>query len=101
MTACKGCRSPIRFVTNTETGKRIPVDPVPDEGGSILAEPLRLTTGETTKELRGHPQRKGEETPPGWALFMPHYATCRARITKRSRNLRPRTLFDDMETETR
>lgn len=104
MSACKRCSDPIRFVTNTETGKRIPVDPVPDESGNVLAkaQQIRATTGEVTgTELVGHPRRKGEETPPGWALYMPHYATCRARIQRGRGTPRPQTLFDRIETEER
>lgn len=101
MSACRKCSSPIRFVTNTDTGRRIPVDPVPDEGGSVIARPIRFTTGEPSKELEGHPRRRGEETPAGYALFMPHYATCRARITRGRGSPRPQTLFDRIETEER
>lgn len=96
MSACKKCRAPIRFVLNTETGHRIPVDAVPDEGGNVIA---RNEGG----ELVGHVKTKGEtlpESPSGWGLWMPHFATCQARM-KRGRSPRPRTLFDDMETETR
>lgn len=104
MSACRKCSSPIRFVHNTESGKRIPVDPVPDESGNVLAQvkAIRSTTGAITgTELIGHPRHKGEETPTGWALFMPHYATCRARITRGRGSPRPQTLFDRIETEER
>lgn len=100
MSACKKCRNPIRFVLNTDTGRRIPVDAVPDEDGNVLAR--RGKDG----ELVGHVMTKGEQTPdviPGqtsWSRWMPHFATCQAR-ERRGRSPRPRTLFDDMETETR
>lgn len=106
MTACRKCRNPIRFVQNTESGRRIPVDAVPDDDGNVLAysHAIRTTKGEVVSvELIGHPRKKGEPVPAGWALFMPHYATCRARLRRgRGRGTpQPQITFDTQETETR
>ncbi|WP_293784159.1 hypothetical protein [uncultured Aeromicrobium sp.] len=71
MAACKKCRNPILFVTNQDTGRRIPVDAVPDEDGNVAA------TTNVLSELVGRVLRKDEQPPHGWQVYMPHHATCR------------------------
>jgi len=70
MAACREkCGRSIVFVRMTETGKNLPVDPVPDEGGNVYAHPVH-------GRLFGHVRTAGEPLPDGWQIYMPHVRTC-------------------------
>ncbi len=91
MAACKKCRNPIKFVTNIETGRRIPVDAVPDEDGNVAA------TMSDLRELVGRVLHKNEKPPDEWVVYMPHHATCRFSDRRGRKNTRPEpppTLFE-------
>ena len=69
MSQCRNCHQRIVFVLNTKTGHRMPVDPFPDEDGSVFA----MKRG---GELVGWVQKKGLTRPAGWLTYMSHFATC-------------------------
>lgn len=74
MSACREkCGRSIIFVTMTATGKRMAVDPVPDEGGNVYARIVRVRG---RKLLEGHVRAAGEPLPAGWQTYMPHVRTC-------------------------
>lgn len=76
------------------TGRMVPVDAAPDEDGRVTAHNIGGV-------LYGHVLTKGEQPPDNWSTFMAHFANCEARTRRRRGSPRPRTIFDDMETETR
>lgn len=97
MAKCKqlACGMPIAFVHLETTGRHMPVDPVPDEDGTVSA---RLVEG----QLTGRVLTRGEDDPQGWLRYMPHPATCAARSRGRKGKRRPTpppTLFDTTTTE--
>lgn len=91
---CRNCGVPLRFVQMTTTNRVMPVDPTPDEDGNVIA---RVVGG----RLAGHVLTKDEEVPAGWARYMPHFSTCRFSPRRRRGTPQPRTLFDELPTETR
>lgn len=96
MSKCRDCSVGIKFVRMPK-GKLMPIDPVPDEDGNVVA---RLVGG----SLAGHVLTKGEEVPDGWTRFMPHAATCAVRNRSRRGAPSPRqapSLFDDPQTTER
>ena len=70
MSACRTCSFPIRFV-KMRTGSSMPVDPVPDNLGNVVA--LRDQIGRLTD---GHIVPPDQPTPDGYTRLMPHYGTC-------------------------
>lgn len=92
---CRDCGASLRFVRMENTGKLVPVDPTPDDGGNVYAHPA----GDA---LHGHVKTKGEQLPPAWAVYMPHHATCRDSRRRAGRSARaPMTLLDRLPTEER
>jgi hypothetical protein len=92
MSKCRDCSVAIKFVRIAPKGRMMPIDPVPDEDGNVVA---RLVGG----SLAGHVLTKGEEVPEGWQRYMPHAATCAVRNRGRRGVPSPRqapTLFDDV-----
>lgn len=79
---CRSCHAAITWTTNTKSGKRMPIDPVPVANGNIV-----LTTGNdgpratvlTKAELEKRHQLPGG---PG-DLYVSHHATCPQRDTWR------------------
>lgn len=72
LAACRDCGKPIRW-TVTVAGKRLAVNPIPDEDGNTAV--YRDGTG------RWLSRRPSDELPiTGWErLHMPHVATCTAQ----------------------
>ena len=69
LSECRECHDPIRFVA-LDTGKALPVNPLPDQGGNVAA---RLAGG----RLHGFVISKTKQPGPGDDLrFRPHHATC-------------------------
>lgn len=66
---CKGCNQPIRWATNVETGKPIPLDPAPKIGGNVV-----LLEGDEARVLtRSEARRRAERSQ---ALYVSHFSTC-------------------------
>jgi hypothetical protein len=70
MSHCRECGRSIAWVTLI-TGRAMPVEPVPDARGNVVARWVhgRLVDGMVR-------QRASTPVPPGWELYMPHRATC-------------------------
>ena len=72
---CRECGLEIMYL-HTRHGKRMPVDPYPDENGNIAARPY------PGAYVDAH--MVSDRTPPaGYRLFMPHRATCQAVRSRR------------------
>lgn len=69
---CSRCSAPLKFV-KMRTGKAMPVDPIPDDLGNVLARPD--TVG---RLVDGHvkPTDPPCEVPAGYRRYMPHWSTC-------------------------
>lgn len=75
---CRDCGDPIRFV-ELDTGKALPVNPLPDPGGNVAAQ---LAGG----RLYGFViSRDKQPRPTDQYRFRPHHATCTAVERKPSR----------------
>lgn len=73
MSDCRSCGAPIRWAV-TATGKRIPLDPEPVDGGNVLLhEPI--DGGESIATVVGKapaPSLFGDDAP----RYVSHFATC-------------------------
>lgn len=76
-TRCRRCPASIVFVA-MDSGKLMPVDPLPDELGNVVC-----TRDELGRYLHGQVIPAGLPVPDGYVRFMPHFATC-ARPEDRS-----------------
>lgn len=65
---CQECCNPILFVL-LNTGKRIPVDPIPNPRGNVAA--MRIGNN-----LHGHVIANNTTPNDRFTLHMPHHATC-------------------------
>ncbi|GAA0189681.1 hypothetical protein GCM10008944_01370 [Cytobacillus oceanisediminis] len=90
MSRARCCRRPVKYVL-LPTGKRMPVDPVPDEDGNVAA---RLVG----RQLTGHVLRRGEDVPDGWQRFMPHQALCEIASHLRKGKRAPASLLGSIDT---
>lgn len=79
MPKCRECGAPIKFVKAITTGRLIPVDAVPDEGGNVIAR-----RGPDSK-LVGRALTKDERVAEGVLVFMPHHATCEVQARRKAR----------------
>ena len=68
---CRDCGLDVLWI-HTRDGKRMPVDPFPDESGNIAARPYGV------QYVDAHVIRDGK-SPAGYRVFMPHFATCLTR----------------------
>jgi hypothetical protein len=82
MSTCRDCYATIAFV-RLDTGKPIPVDPVPyPDKGNVAAR--RLPDG----DLVGHVISAAKPLQPGQERYLPHRATChpdKPRVTHADR----------------
>ena len=76
MADCRACAAPIRFV-QLDTGKALPVDPLPNPRGNVCA---RKVGG----RLHGYVTSKAHGPDPMFVRFMPHHATCEERTVKQA-----------------
>lgn len=67
---CHDCGTSIHFV-RMRGGNAMPVDPVPDERGNVIA--LKVGTG---KYIDGYVSNPPGEIPTGCVRLMPHFASC-------------------------
>lgn len=73
---CRDCQDPIRFVRMRETGRALPVDPMPRDDGTVFA---RLTAGQLVGAVTSRDHRPGPLDP---YRFRPHHASCAARAAQ-------------------
>ncbi|MGC4106069.1 MAG: hypothetical protein QM753_06900 [Thermomicrobiales bacterium] len=77
---CRECGATLRFITMADSGKRMPVNPVPDPRGRIAAR----FTGH--RWAGGYVLKAGEAPRPGFKVFRTHYADCRPAAAKKTRS---------------
>ncbi len=77
--SCARCGATLKFVVMAETGKRLPVNAIPDPHGLIAAR----WTGE--RWAGGHTLAQGAEARPGFKRFRSHFADCRPDEVKKTR----------------
>lgn len=70
--SCEHCRARIVFVTMTDTGKKVPVDPIPVDDGNICAR----TNG---NQLEGYAISKTRPAERIYTRYAAHFATCASR----------------------
>jgi hypothetical protein len=75
---CRYCGRPIGVVLTAVNGRRMPIDPTPNELGNVIVS--RNDTGQLLATVVG---KNTDEIPIG-TRFMPHFATCE-RYPKRKR----------------
>ena len=78
--SCSRCGATLRFVAMAATGKSMPVNAVPDPTGNVAAR----WTGE--RWAGGYVLKPGEQARPGFKVFRPHFADCRASEPKKTRS---------------
>jgi hypothetical protein len=71
---CRTCAEPIRFV-RLDTGKAMPVNPLPDPRGNVTASVIM-------GRLAGFVISEEHQPRPGAMRFVPHFATCEERKKK-------------------
>lgn len=69
MSACRYCEATIRFV-QLDTGKAIPVNPIPDRLGNVAARPQGIA-------LVGYVISQAKPLQAGHQTYRPHKADCR------------------------
>ena len=72
---CKRCHAVLRFV-EMATGSRMPVNPITDPAGNVVARPVRFGVGQVVY-VDGRVLRAGETAPAGWTTFRSHFADCK------------------------
>ena len=88
-TSCDDCQARIVYVTMTATGKRVPVDPIPDDAGTVCARLVgNVLMGYVVSQSRPH------ERP--YTRYTTHHATCadRPRPAPKPKPEPAPTLFD-------
>lgn len=65
MNRCRHCREAVIWI-NLPSGKRMPVDPVPDPDGNVVVDARRSSNHRTGRVDKDAPGPK----------HMPHFATC-------------------------
>lgn len=84
-----GCGARIVFVEMTDTGRKVPVDPIPVDEGNVCA---RLVGN----QLQGYVISKDRPPERPYTRYMTHHATCpdRPRSAPKPKPEPPPTLFD-------
>ena len=67
---CRSCREQIMFGVSDRTGKRIPLNPRPVEGGNVWIVGWQGPTPVVEMASREH------RPPPDAELYISHFATC-------------------------
>lgn len=95
MSVCRVCAVTIRFVRMRETGRLVPVEPIPDPQGTVAARLVKPARYGFTPSLVGHVVSKDHPLEPGQSLFMAHYGECeRNAIPTSPTPAPPSSLFD-------
>lgn len=74
LSECRDCGDPIRFVLIETTGRPMPVNPMPNQAGNVAAH---LSGGRLLGFVVSRDRQPGPLDP---FRFMPHAATCDARV---------------------
>jgi DNA-directed RNA polymerase subunit RPC12/RpoP len=87
--SCEHCRARIVFVTMTTTGKRVPVDPIPDDKGTVCGRLIGT-------KLQGYVISKDHPYERPYTRYAAHFATCsdRPRPAPKPPTEDPLLLFD-------
>lgn len=85
MSVCRDCHATIKFVS-LDTGKVMPIDPIPHPRGNVAATGGRALTGYVLSKDK--PLRDGYRT------YMPHRAACDTGEPRKTAGERTPTLFD-------
>jgi hypothetical protein len=88
-TSCDDCQARIVYVVMVATSKRIPVDPIPNDAGTVCA---RLVG----KQLQGYVISKDHPAERIYTRYVAHYGTCadRPRSAPKQKPAPAPTLFD-------
>jgi hypothetical protein len=87
VTICHDCHATIRFV-RLDTGRPIPIDPIPHERGNVAAREAGTT-------LVGYVISASKPLRPEYWTYLPHRATCRPGKPRVHAEDRTPTLFDN------
>lgn len=71
---CRDCHTDVLWVTLSDSGKRMPVDPYPDDRGNVAIRKSPVP-GEWTAYVVSHDRPPA----PGWKVVRSHMATCPKR----------------------
>jgi hypothetical protein len=79
---CRSCGAPLRWAEHFETGKRMPLDPLPAEDGNV-----RIVDWSDKPGLSLPIIAVGASSPPGITpyRYMSHFATCPDAVDWRKR----------------
>lgn len=66
---CDACGQRIAFVTMSDTGKRLPVDPYPVADGNVCARQIGA-------KLHGYVVAENRPAQPSWRRYAAHFGTC-------------------------
>lgn len=88
-TSCDDCQARIVYVRMDATGKRVPVDPMPDDNGTVCA---RLVGN----QLQGYVESKDHPHERPYTRYVAHFGTCdsRPRPAPKPPAEEPLVLFD-------
>ena len=87
---CRTCSQTIKFV-RLDTGKAIPVEPLPHPGGNVAAKKVGGT-------LVGYVLALDKPLQPGHDQYQPHFAICKANTVPLKQTGRPQSRFDTPPT---
>lgn len=85
MAKCRACYRVVRFVSLTSGGS-VPVEPNPDECGTLAARRVGAEL------VEGRFLARGEAAPAGYRLYLPHRETCTQAGRPRTGAPRPASL---------
>lgn len=72
MSTCRSCGAPVTWAI-TASGKRMPVDPEPVEGGNVVLHPALVPGGSPTATVM---PPTDDDPPPVFPRHLSHFATC-------------------------
>ena len=76
---CRRCDAILKFVRMADTGKSMPVNPIPDPTGLICARKVG------DRWAGGYTLKSGEQPRAGFTVFRSHYADCPVNQVKHTR----------------
>src|SRR6266542_373734 len=88
-TSCDDCQARIVYVVMVATGKRIPVDPIPNDAGIVCARLIG-------NQLQGYVESKDHPCERPYTRYVAHFGTCdsRPRPAPKPKTEPAPTLFD-------
>lgn len=76
---CRRCGATLKFVRMADSGKHMPVNPIPDPTGLICARRVG------DRWAGGYTLKSGEQPRAGFTVFRSHYADCPPNAVKHTR----------------